>query len=98
MQEQQPNIPAGEICERYQVELSFISSLEEYGLIEMNRERDLAFIPTEKLQELEKFIHLHYDLNINIEGIDAIHHLLQRVRSMQEEVGILKNRLRIYEM
>jgi chaperone modulatory protein CbpM len=98
MQDKQQYIPAGELCGFYDVELTFISSLEEYGLIEINKVDEKKLIPLDKLQELEKFIHLHYDLDINIEGIDAIQHLLQRVKSMQEEVDALRNKLRMYEM
>jgi hypothetical protein len=98
MQDEQQFIQAGELCGFYDVELTFISSLEEYGLIEINKVNEKKLIPLDKLQELEKFIHLHYDLDINIEGIDAIQHLLQRVKSMQEEVDALRNKLRMYEM
>jgi hypothetical protein len=90
-------IPAGEFCQHYQVESSFISSLEEYGLIELQVIEETKFIPAELLPNLEKFIHLHYDLNINMEGIDAISHLLARFTSLQNELAALRNRLRIYE-
>ncbi|WP_337813549.1 chaperone modulator CbpM, partial [Parabacteroides johnsonii] len=40
---------------------------------------------------------MYYDLSINIEGIDAIHHLLGRVESLQQEVNRLKSKLRLYE-
>ena len=39
----------------------------------------------------------NYDLSINLEGIDAIHHLLNRVEKLQAEVFRLKNRLLLYE-
>ena len=42
-------------------------------------------------------IRLHYELDINIEGIDAISHLLQRVDQLQDELRIMKNRLSRYE-
>jgi chaperone modulatory protein CbpM len=42
-------------------------------------------------------IHLHHDLEINIAGIEAITHLLERVEQMQENVRGLRNRLRLYE-
>ena len=40
---------------------------------------------------------MYYDLSINFEGIDAIHHLLNRVKSMQQQIGHLKKMLRVYE-
>jgi hypothetical protein len=42
-------------------------------------------------------IHLHHDLEINIAGIEAITHLLERVEQMQQNMKGLRNRLRIYE-
>ncbi len=51
----------------------------------------------DKLKDLEKFIRLHYELDINTEGIDAIAQLLNRVENMQDEITRLKNRLRFYE-
>jgi hypothetical protein len=90
-------IPAGEFCQHYQVESTFISSLEEYGLIELQIIEENKFIPADRLRDLEKYIHLHYDLKINMEGIDAISHLLARFTSLQNELASLRNKLRIYE-
>jgi len=90
-------IPAGEFCQHYQVESSFISSLQEYGLIELQIVEEQQFIYVERLPDLEKYIHLHYDLNINMEGIDAISHLLERFTSLYNEMAALRNRLKIYE-
>jgi hypothetical protein len=42
-------------------------------------------------------VRLHYDLDINLEGIEAITYLLNRVKNMQAEIIALKNRLRLYE-
>jgi hypothetical protein len=87
----------GEFCKYYQVELSFVNSLEEFGLIEFNRVEEKNYIETDRLADLEKFIHMHYDLNINMEGIDAIHHILERMKSLRSEIESLKNRLGAYE-
>ncbi len=40
---------------------------------------------------------LHYDMEINVEGIEAINYLLQRMKTLQAEMVSLKNRLRLYE-
>lgn len=86
-----------EFCRHYQVEPSFLQSLGEFGLIELREMEDQKYIHKDALHELEKFIHLHYDLNINMEGLDAIEHLLQRVKEMQQELNQLRSRLHIYE-
>ena len=83
-------IAAEECCVHYNIELSFIQSLQDYELIELNIIEEKTFIHTNQLHDLEKFIHLHYDLNINMEGIDAIQHLLLRMKRLQDEINYMK--------
>ena len=90
-------IPANEFCLHHNIEVSFINSLQDYGLIECTIINDNPFISATQLTELEKLLRFHYDLDINLEGIDVIIHLLNRLESMQEEMAVLKNRLRLYE-
>jgi hypothetical protein len=90
-------ISTEEFCTHYKVEYSFIDSLDRYGLIEITRINENAFIDTDKLSELEKLVRLHYDLEINVEGIEAITYLLNRVNNLQQEINSLRNRLSIYE-
>ena len=73
------------------VELEFIDLLEEEGLIQTIEREHLKYIYTEQLNDLEVFTHLHYDLSINIEGIDVIHNLLLRMREMEAELKLLRS-------
>ena len=90
-------IPASEFCLHHYIEISFIYSLEDYGLIVTKQMEGTCFIDAAQLAELEKLVRLHYDLHINLEGIDAIRHLLQQLETMEGEIVNLKNRLRFYE-
>lgn len=90
-------IAAEDCCTFYNIEFSFIQSLNEYGLINLVRTTEKIFIHHDELPVLEKYMHLHYDLNINLEGMEAITHLLDRVRDMQKQVISLQNRLNSYE-
>lgn len=90
-------IAVDEFCVNHCIEISFISSLQQTGLIEITTVKETEFIDAGQLQQLEKFIRLYYELDINIEGIETISHLLQRINSMQDEIIALKNRLRLYE-
>ena len=90
-------IDINEICASHDIEISFISSLQKTGLIEITTVDDVLFIDTGQVKQLEKCIHLHYDLDINIEGIETITYLLDRITTLQEEIGELRNRLRLYE-
>jgi hypothetical protein len=90
-------IPACEFCVNHDIGVSFIQSLQETGLIEITTIEETGYIPASQLQELEKIVHLYYDLDINLEGIETINHLLRRINNMQEEITALRNRLRLYE-
>lgn len=71
--------------------------MQEFGLVELTTIKESSYIDVNHLQKVEKFLRLYYDLDINIEGIEAISHLLNRVNDMQEEITALKNRLSLYE-
>ncbi|MGD0757059.1 MAG: chaperone modulator CbpM [Bacteroidales bacterium] len=90
-------IALDEFCASHNVEISFISSLQQSGLIEITKVKESAFIEADQLQQLEKFVRLYYELDINLEGIETINYLLQRINSLQDEITALRNRLRIYE-
>lgn len=90
-------IPAEEFCTYYKIQLSFINNLNQFGLIDITSVEERSYIPQSQLQKLEQIIRLHHDLDINLEGIDAITHLLDRVKSLQTEITSLRNRLSFYE-
>jgi chaperone modulatory protein CbpM len=84
-------------CANHDIEISFLSSLHQNGLIEITNIRETAYIDKSQLEHLEKYIRFYYDLDINLEGIEAIIHLIDRVKTMQDELIALSNRLRLYE-
>lgn len=90
-------IKAEEFCRIHQVEISFIHSLEEHGLLETTVIEQAEYVSVDHLQNLEKLVRMHFDLGINLEGIDAIAHLLEKLQTMQQEISILRNRLNFYE-
>jgi len=90
-------IDINELCINHKIEISFIISLQQNGLIEITTIKETEFIEVGQLQQLEKFIRLHYELDINIEGIETINHLLKRINLLQDEIVMLKNNLRLYE-
>ena len=90
-------ISTDEFCSHYKVEYSFITSLHEHGLIKITTIDEHSFLDHDNLKNIEKLVRLHYDLDINLEGIEAITWLLNRVKNMQDEIISLKNQLSIYE-
>ena len=90
-------IALNEFCLHHNIEISFVSSLQESGLIEIRTIKEAGFIEAGQLQQLEKIIRLFYELDINLEGIETINHLLNRILELKNEVTGLKNRLSLYE-
>jgi chaperone modulatory protein CbpM len=86
-----------DFCVYHQLGHSFIADLQDAGLIEIKVVNDTAYIPEDELQKLERMIRLHTDLDINIAGIEAITHLLERIEDIQEEMRLLRNSLKAYE-
>ena len=83
-----------EYCQKSHTDPTFIISLEEGGLIEIRTVDGERYLLASQLRELERYSHLYYDLSINIEGIDAIHHMLERMERLQQEVSFLRRQLR----
>ena len=90
-------ISASEFCVYHNIEFALLSNLKEFGLIEIVQVQQTDYIPEEQLERLERMIRLHRELEINPEGIDTIDHLLEKLNRLQEEVIMLRNRLRLYE-
>ena len=91
-------IALDEFCISHQIELTFISSLQENGLIQVTVVKGKHYIPSDELPELERIIRLHNELDINLEGIDSIIQLLEQIRDLQDEIRNLKNELRLFNI
>ncbi|MCF3108939.1 chaperone modulator CbpM [Niabella sp. CC-SYL272] len=87
------SISVEQCCSYYSIEVSFVQSLSEHGLIELTQREEGVFIGFEQLTDLEKYMHMHYDLDINMEGLETIAHLLGKVQALQTEIRTLRNEL-----
>ena len=90
-------ILANDFCRHHQIDLSFIYSLNESGLIEITNFEEEIFVPVSQLKHLEKLVRFHHEMDINLEGIECITYLLQRINEMQEQITLLNNKLSMYE-
>jgi len=86
-----------QFCTHYNVEPAFLESLQESGLVEVIVLDEIKYLAHEQLRDVEKMIRLHDELGINIEGIDAVLSLLERIDRMQQELIATQNRLRMFE-
>lgn len=80
----------------YEVKESFLDSLGELGLIRLSDSGDTRFVEYDELEELEQFVRWHNDMDINVEGIEALYHMLVRVKLLQDEIDSLRNELQFY--
>ena len=90
-------IPAEEFCIHHHIDISFIYSLKDSGLIELTSREEKIYVPLSELSRLEKMVRLYYEMDINLEGIETISYLLERMNSMQQTILQLSNRLERYE-
>jgi len=90
-------IPVLHLCDLYQIEISFFKELNEEGLIELVSKQNSMYVHEEKLYKVERIIRIHRELNVNIEGIDVVLNLLEKVDTLQNEVYSMQSRLRLYE-
>lgn len=81
------------IYQNSRIEPEFLNLLHEEGLIEVMSIDGEQYIEESVLSNLEKFARLHYDLSINIEGIDVINNLLNKMNSMEQELYSLRKRI-----
>lgn len=95
--ETQEYIPIDVFCRQHGIAVSLIGSLQNFGLIEVMHIGQVDCIPVDRLGEAEKILRLHTELEINLEGVDVITHLLEKIKEMQAEILLLKNRLAFYE-
>lgn len=67
-------------CKSCNIEPDFILMLGEDGI---DRYYDCKRVeidfPVAQLPEIERYVHLYYDLSINREGIGAVKHLLSQI-------------------
>ena len=89
-------IPVHDFCVHHNVEQSFIYSLKDSGLIEISLVEEKTCILVSQLPVLERLVRL-YEMDINLEGIETITYLLQRMNDMQQQIMQLSNRLSLYE-
>ena len=90
-------IPVNTLCTHYKVELSFFDNLNAIGLIEIQTVEEMQYVHRDSIYDIEKMIRMHQDLDVNIEGIDVVLNLLQKIDALKKEIHTVRNRLRLYE-
>lgn len=83
-------------CKANNIPETFVEQLSSYQLVELIEADKARQIRVKDLEKVQRLMRLHYDLEVNIEGIDIINNLLGRIRALEEEIRILKNENAFY--
>jgi len=90
-------IPIEQLCVHYEIEMSLFQELHDFNIIEVLSIENSSFIHEDKITIVEKVVRMQKDLNINLEGVDTVLNLLDKIDDLQTELNAVKNRLRLYE-
>jgi hypothetical protein len=89
-------IPVRDFCVYHHIEISFVQSLEQRGLVEITTVEQVLFVPPSQIARLEKLVRLHQELAIHADDLDVVSNLLDRVEDLQDQVARLQNQLSFY--
>ena len=86
-----------DLCVAYEVEIHFIEALVEHDIIEITIKQELPYIQESNLEKMERIFRLNKELEVNVQGIDVVLNLIQKIEDLNEELLEVKNKLRRYE-
>ena len=84
-------------CKKTNIDSGFVTTLEEYGLIKTKTMKSEVCIAEEDITEVERMFRLHKELGVNLEGIDVINHLVNRLKAVEAELKSAKKIVSLYE-
>ncbi len=90
-------IPVQQFCFHYNIPRSFIDSLTEMELVNVVEVDNDRHISVNDIAHIEKLMRLHYELNVNLEGLDIINNLIKQIQTLERELHRLRNKIEFYE-
>ena len=85
-------------CQRTSIQQDFIHNLNGLGLITVVRQEEVSCIQDVDIPKIEQLHRIHMDLNVNMEGLDVIYQMLDRMQHMQDEIRQLRRELDVFNM
>lgn len=82
-----------ELVKIYNIEVTFFDDLVDFGLLNVQTENDILYISYEDLPAFERFTNWHYDLEINLPGLEVIHDMLQKMEDLKKKNHELMRKL-----
>lgn len=84
-----------ELVKIYNIEITFFDELVDSGLLNIQTENEVRYLMYEDLPNFERFTNWHYDLDINLPGLEVIHEMLKKMEDLRQRNRELMNRLSI---
>ncbi|REC73764.1 MerR family transcriptional regulator [Chryseobacterium elymi] len=82
-----------ELVKIYNIEITFFDELVDVGLLHVETENEVRYLLYEDLPVFEKFTNWHYDLEINLPGLEVIHDMLRKMEDLKRKNRDLLNKL-----
>ncbi|MGI9650623.1 chaperone modulator CbpM [Chryseobacterium sp. RLHN22] len=82
-----------ELVKIYNVEVTFFDELVDSGLLHIQTENEIRYLMYEDLPNFERFTNWHYDLEINLPGLEVIHDMLQKMEDLKQRNRELMSKL-----
>ncbi len=82
-----------ELVKIYNIEVSFFDELVDSGLLHIQTENEIRYLRYEDLPSFERFANWHYDLDINLPGLEVIHDMLKKMEDLKQRNRELMNKL-----
>lgn len=82
-----------ELVKIYKVEITFFDELVNSGLLNVQTENETRYLMYEDLPYFERFANWHYDLEINLPGLEVIHEMLKKMNDLRQKNRELMNKL-----
>jgi chaperone modulatory protein CbpM len=87
-------ITVKDFCVYHNVAHTFVEYLADAGLVKVTKTN---CIPIDEIQKVERLVRLHNQLEINEPGVATINNLLEKLDDMEQEMSVLRSKLRLYE-
>lgn len=82
-----------ELVKIYNIEITFFDELVDVGLLNVETENETLYLLYEDLPVFERFTNWHYDLEINLPGLEVISNMLRKMEDLKQRNRDLMNKL-----
>lgn len=73
-----------ELVQIYNIEITFFDELVDSGLLHIETDNEIRYLMYEDLPTFERFANWHYDLEINLPGLEVINSMLQKMKNLNQ--------------